>query len=179
MKIPLAHGAGGGFDELLLLVAVFFLVFGIVRIADRTTTWSRRRLGIPMIVVALATGALPIVFRLSEPTPSATRIASTARVGFVSPQPGSTVTGSFVDVEVRLDGGKLEPAATRRLKPDVGHLHLYLDGRLYSMTEGTRQRIDLADRTAGEHLLRVEFVALDHGPFDPPVIAETRFVLEK
>jgi hypothetical protein len=30
---------------------------------------------------------------------------------------------------------------------------------------------------AGTHTLRAEFVALDHGPFRPPVIAEVTFAV--
>ena len=48
-----------------------------------------------------------------------------------------------------------------------------LDGKLVSMTSGTSQL--LQGLTAGEHLLQVEFVANDHAPFDPRVLAAVTF----
>ncbi len=41
------------------------------------------------------------------------------------------------------------------------------------MTSGTSQL--LADLTPGEHLIQVEFVANDHAPFDPRVLAAVTF----
>ena len=48
-----------------------------------------------------------------------------------------------------------------------------LDGKLVSMTSGTSQL--LQGLTPGEHLLQVEFVANDHAPFDPRVLAAVTF----
>lgn len=174
MMIPLAHGAGGSFDELLLLAAGTFLAFGIARTFEKKASRRRRSVGVAMIVAALGLAAVPIVFRAGA-QPSTARIASTARVEIISPKPGELVTGSFVDVVVALKGGRLVPAATTRLKPDEGHLHLSVDERLYSMTQGERQRVNLSGIAPGEHLLQVEFVAADHGPFSVPVIAVSTF----
>jgi hypothetical protein len=176
--IPLAHGAGGGFDELALLAAVFLLIFGIVRLAEKQAAKRRRLMGIPMIVLALGLGSLPVVFRLGAQQMAKVRIASSAQVTIVSPQQGASVTGSFLNIVVQLRGGRIVPLASTNLKPDRGHLHISLDGRLYSMTEGLRQRIDLAGLKPGEHLLFVEFVATDHGPFAPRVTSVSTFVLE-
>ena len=57
--------------------------------------------------------------------------------------------------------------------PDEGHLHVILDDQLISMTGDTQQV--LTDLTPGQHLLKVEFVASDHFPFDPRVIAAVAF----
>jgi hypothetical protein len=48
-----------------------------------------------------------------------------------------------------------------------------LDDQLISMTEGLEQTI--ADLTPGLHRIQVEFVASDHAPFDPRVVAVTEF----
>jgi hypothetical protein len=65
------------------------------------------------------------------------------------------------------------PQTTTELSPDEGHLHVLLDDTLISMTEGLEQRI--RDVEPGLHRLTVEFVATDHAPFDPRVVAVTTF----
>jgi hypothetical protein len=176
--IPLGHGSGGSFDELLLLAGGSLLTFGIVRAFDKKSATRRRSAGIAMIVAALGLVALPIFFRFGAQPTAKVRIASGAQVEIISPSPGALVRGSFLDVVVRVRGGKLVPATTTRLKPDEGHLHLSVDERLYSMTQGEHQRVNLNGMTPGEHLLQVEFVALDHGPFNPPVIAVSTFTVD-
>jgi len=59
-----------------------------------------------------------------------------------------------------------------RLVPNDGHIHLYLDGSLISMTTGLDAQIAASP---GLHELRAEFVALDHGPFQPQVVATVTF----
>jgi hypothetical protein len=48
-----------------------------------------------------------------------------------------------------------------------------LDGQLISMNYQLQNAIP--DVTPGPHLLQAEFVASDHAPFDPRVIAVTSF----
>ena len=48
-----------------------------------------------------------------------------------------------------------------------------IDGALVSMSSGTTQL--LTDLQPGDHLLQVEFVANDHAPFDPRVLAAVTF----
>ena len=71
-----------------------------------------------------------------------------------------------VSVELRLDGGTIVPITSLHLVPNEGHIHLYLDDALLSMTGLDTQIIVLP----GTHTLRAEFVAVDHGPFRPPVV---------
>jgi hypothetical protein len=49
---------------------------------------------------------------------------------------------------------------------------------MVSMTYGVVQLVDLTGVAPGPHLLRAEFVAADHGPFDPRVTAMEQFVTE-
>lgn len=108
----------------------------------------------------------------SSPTPIA-RPSSSAQLAVASPSNGEIVRGSTVDLRVELEGAKLVPQTTTNIQPDEGHLHVLLDDELISMTEGTEQEIP--DVSAGTHRLTVEFVASDHAPFDPRVVAVVAF----
>ena len=110
-------------------------------------------------------------------SPSATvateRPTSSAELSIASPRNGERVTGDSVRLEIDLQGAEVVEQTSTDLRPDEGHLHVMLDGTLVSMTSGTSQR--LTDLTPGEHLLQVEFVANDHAPFDPRVLAAVTF----
>ena len=110
----------------------------------------------------------------SAPTPtSSDRPASTAKLSIVAPRNGQVVHGTTVELKVILKDAKIVPASTAAIVPDEGHLHVILDDRLISMTGDTQQLI--SNLTPGQHLLKVEFVASDHAPFDPRVIAGVAF----
>ena len=74
-----------------------------------------------------------------------------------------------------LTGGRIVASASTTLTPDTGHIHLSLDGKLISMTYGLVQVVDLSGTATREHTLQAEFVAADHGPFDPRVTAAVTF----
>jgi hypothetical protein len=107
------------------------------------------------------------------------RPASTATLGFDRPSPGQVVPANDaqLDVVMTLDGGRIVDAASTTLTPDTGHIHLSLDGTLVSMTYGLVQLVDIRGLSPGEHTLDAEFVAADHGPFDPRVTAQTTFTI--
>ena len=87
------------------------------------------------------------------------------------------MSGSALGVTIEVQNGKVVPSSTTKLTSDTGHLHLYIDGRLVSMgSDGLRESLPIADLGAGQHRLRVEFVAADHGPFEPRVQATVAFV---
>jgi hypothetical protein len=105
--------------------------------------------------------------------PSSDRPSSTAKLAIVLPKVGEVVHGSNVDLRVKLQDAKLVPATTTHIVPDEGHLHVILDDTLISMTQGLEQTIP--DVAPGEHRIMVEFVASDHAPFDPRVVAVVAF----
>jgi hypothetical protein len=110
------------------------------------------------------------------PTPGA-RPSSPAQISIVSPKEGSVVRGPSVLVRVKIVGATIVPATTRAITPTTGHLHLSLDGKLISMNYQATQT--LPDVPPGTHVLKIEFVAADHLPFDPRVITGVTFTVKK
>lgn len=106
-------------------------------------------------------------------SPAAERPSSPADLAIVQPKTGRVVEGSTVLLQVSLEGAKLVPQTTTDISPDEGHLHVLLDDKLISMTEGLEQEI--ADVVPGTHRITVEFVASDHFPFDPRVVSVVAF----
>jgi hypothetical protein len=113
-----------------------------------------------------------------SPTPSvsADRPASTAKLAIVSPKNGQVVTGTTVQMKVSLKDATIVQTTTTDIVPDEGHLHVILDDQLISMTGETTQL--LSNLTPGQHLLKVEFVATDHAPFDPRVLTAVAFEVQ-
>jgi hypothetical protein len=132
-------------------------------------------------------GAVVLVFPLlmlagcskgsGAPAPSP-RPSSTARLEILSPTNGQTFQGSDVQVAVKLGltGARIVPATTRNITPDTGHVHIYLDNQIVTMNFSLDGQIPHV--TAGQHILRAEFVASDHLPFDPRVFESVTFVVQ-
>ena len=72
-----------------------------------------------------------------------------------------------------LAGAKIISHTTTRIRPDQGHIHLLVDGKLVAMNYGLRER--LPQLPPGQHVVQVEFVAADHAPFDPRVLTQAAF----
>jgi hypothetical protein len=104
--------------------------------------------------------------------PSA-RPSSPAKVQIVTPTTGEVIHGPVVEVRVRLENATIVAVTTTNIAPDKGHLHLYLDDEIESMNFSTSAKLTAVQ--PGLHVLRVEFVASDHLPFDPRVIAQVAF----
>ena len=68
-----------------------------------------------------------------------------------------------LSIHLRINGGKIVPITSLHVVTNEGHVHLYLEGSLLSMT-GLDTRTIVLPR---EHTLRAEFVAVDHGSFRP------------
>jgi hypothetical protein len=137
----------------------------------------RRRTLVLTVALALAFPACGGSSDGSGPTSpaglAADRPASTAELSIVAPRTGQVIEGSKVELRVKLEGAKIVPATTTNIVPDEGHLHVLLDDRLISMTQGVDQVI--RDVAPGEHRITVEFVASDHAPFDPRVVSVVAF----
>lgn len=134
--------------------------------------------------VVLAVSAAIVPRRIFGPTgipsvsPAAVRPASTATIAIAQPTDGEAVPGPTLDVVMTLSGGTIVDTASTRLTPTTGHIHLSLDGTLVSMTYGLVQEISLQGLAPGRHVLQAEFVAADHGPFEPRVTDSATFTID-
>jgi hypothetical protein len=146
---------------------------------ERLPAWAGPGLIVAGVIILAASTVVPrAIFgpTSSLPTPgTGPRIASTARLAIEQPRDGAVAHGRELDVVLDLQGGRVVEATTRDVTPDTGHIHLSVDGTLVSMTYGTVQVVDLRPYGPGEHELSAEFVAADHAPFAPPVIATVTF----
>jgi hypothetical protein len=126
-------------------------------------------------VLALLAGCAPTT-QATAPPPTAAkppasdqasgRPSSSAALSITSPQDGGVVSGPTVHVVVALQGATIVSATTTSIRPDQGHIHLYVDNVLVSMNYGTEQDVTLGP---GTHVLKAEFAASDHAPFSPRV----------
>jgi hypothetical protein len=182
----LAHA--GGAPETLSVI----LLFGGIWVG--WAGWSRiKGKGFPRLPMggayALMAGAVglalsaafvpPMIWgpalKLKPPPPASVRPRSTASIHIVEPKPGATESGPNLDIVMTLPGGTIVDYTSTKLTPNTGHIHLLMDGRLISMTYGLVQEISLQGVTPGPHTLTAEFVAADHGPFDPNVSTSVTF----
>jgi hypothetical protein len=99
------------------------------------------------------------------------RPASSATVTIKSPTEGQQVTGSMVHVEVAVDGATVVQATSTNIRPDQGHVHLFIDGNLQYMQYTLVQ--DFGPLKPGTYQMKAEFVAADHFPFNPRVYSKT------
>ena len=105
------------------------------------------------------------------------RPSSPAKVQILTPTNGEVIHGPVVEVRLRLQNATIVAATTSSITPDEGHLHLYLDDQIESMNFSTSAKLSAV--RPGLHVLRVEFVASDHLPFDPRVIAQVAFEVKR
>jgi hypothetical protein len=129
--------------------------------------WARVALAIAVTVLAAGCGSAAVT---ATPSPATTaagpRPSSPATVEIVSPAAGAKISGASVHVVLRLTGARIVAATTTTIRPDEGHIHLYVDNVLVSMNYGLEQDIAVHP---GTWVLKAEFVASDHAPFSPRV----------
>jgi hypothetical protein len=179
VSIPLADGTGSSLDEgvqSLLFLATLMLAW-VAASRIRETGFRRLPKAAGWVALVLAGGALAAAFVVPprlRPTIATIRPTTGARLEILSPRPGQEFRGDPADVPVslRLTGGRIVGFTSTRLMPNEGHIHLILDGRLVSMTSSMDQMLPLSP---GTYRLQAEFVAVDHGPFDPPVTTSVTF----
>jgi hypothetical protein len=106
----------------------------------------------------------PVAVETPDP---AGRPPSPVTIRIVSPIPGDVVHGTTLRVAVALTGGTVVQATTTRIRPDQGHVHLYLDNTLVYMNYTLEQDVPVHLGENGS--IRAEFVAADHFPFNPRV----------
>jgi hypothetical protein len=109
------------------------------------------------------------------PTTAAARPASTAKLTILTPRNGQTLSRQASEVRLNLLGAKIVSHTTTRIRPDQGHIHLLVDGKLVAMNYGLNER--LPKLSPGQHLVQVEFVAADHAPFEPRVLTQAAFTV--
>ncbi len=115
------------------------------------------------------------------PTPTTQasgRPSSPAKLTILSPTNGQSFKdGQIIPVNVKLTGARIVRQATTHITPTTGHLHLYVDNAIVSMNYQTTNQ--LKGVKPGVHVMKVEFVAADHLPFDPRVIQAVTFQVSK
>ncbi len=141
----------------LLAVAVIALVALGACTSGAPAAWTTSPSAASPSAVGAASGS----------TSNVTRPSSTAQLTIVSPTANQVVTGTSLHVVVGLTGATIVTATSTDIRPDQGHIHLYIDNNLVSMNYGTTQDVPAVP---GTHVLRAEFVASDHFPFNPRVV---------
>ena len=138
-------------------------------------TPRRYRLAMPRVLLAAAVGLLlaacsngAVATLPAVPGSLGPRPSSPATVQILQPTANSTVTGTTVHVVLKLTGATIVTQTTTDIRPDRGHLHLTVNGVLVSMNYGLEQDIPVQPGTL---VLRAEFVAADHAPFNPRVLS--------
>jgi hypothetical protein len=104
------------------------------------------------------------------------RPSSPAKLAIVAPRNGAAVPAENAQLRVSLSKAKIVNVTSRNIKPDEGHIHVLVDDRLVTMNYQLSGKLPKLD--PGTHVVKVEFVAADHLPFDPRVIAQAAFVVK-
>ena len=176
--VPLAHVSRTVGAAIGLAFVSLAAVFGVAALILFDTkgkgphrgrlAWGAAALAGVSVVLAYA---FPVILGATAFRPHAT-----ARLEIVSPAPGEVFRGNpaEVPIELRLVGGRIVAASSARAVANVGHIHLYIDGKLISMSPKLRDQAELGP---GAHRIEAEFVAGDHGPFNPRVRASVAFTV--
>jgi hypothetical protein len=140
------------------------------------TPWTIAAAVVTAILVGCGSGATDTPAPTGATAIASQRPSSTAKLSIISPSTGDILPAGDITLRVKLTGATIVAITSTKLEPDQGHLHVILDDQLISMTSGTTTT--LSNVGPGTYLLKVEFVANDHAPFDPRVIAATSFTVK-
>ena len=134
--------------------------------------------GLAMLLVLAACSKAAGSVRPSESALGSPRPSSPAHVRILAPTDGQVFKGTSVEVPVQLalSGARIVPATTQHITPDTGHVHIFLDNQIVAMNFKLTDVIP--NVRPGLHVLRAEFVASDHLPFDPRVFTSVTFRVE-
>ncbi len=122
-----------------------------------------------LAAITTACGSSPEPTTSGSSSTAAQRIASPAQLVITTPKDGAVVTGGTVHVEVQVIGATVVQQTSQDISPTQGHVHLLLDGVLTYMSYTLKQ--DIPVNHPGTYVLRAEFVASDHAPFNPRVMS--------
>ncbi|HEY7280785.1 MAG TPA: hypothetical protein VID47_04240 [Actinomycetota bacterium] len=136
-------------------------------------------LGLALVAtMTVACGGGPGGGATTPSTQTSGRPSSPAKLTILSPTDGEAFkAGQIIPVDVKLTGAKIVRQTTTHITPTTGHLHLYVDNAIVSMNYQTTNQ--LKGVKPGVHVMKVEFVASDHLPFDPRVIQAVTFQVTK
>jgi hypothetical protein len=169
------HTLGQNIVETLLLLASIAIACAAVRLRNvrvfgraGPASWTMGMLAVAALVLAFVVPSM-LGIKIASVRPS-----TNAKITILSPRPHQVLRGDPVTIQVRLrvTGARIVTQTSTHLSPDKGHIHLYLDGMLVTMAYATSTTIEASPHI---HRLRAEFVAVDHGPFSPPVTASVTF----
>jgi hypothetical protein len=171
----IARGPGEAFGLLFVSLTAVFAVAAFYLFKPPGARRPHPALG--KVAAGLAVASLVLAYALPimvTRTWAATRPSATARLLILSPLPDVLYPGdpATVPILLRLEGGQLAPATSTRVASNIGHIHVSLDAKLISTVTTLSGRISV---DSGRHVLRAEFIAGDHGPFNPPVEVSASF----
>jgi hypothetical protein len=165
-----------GVSTVLFVLAALLGWVGVRRLRGRGFPGLPRAGAGVVLALAVASALLALVLPPILRPDAGARPSTRARLAFVSPTAGQAFRGdpASVPIVLHLTGGRVVGFTSTKLIPDTGHVHLLVDGRLVLMTASLRRHVEAPP---GRHTLVAEFVAVDHRPFDPRVIASVTFTV--
>jgi hypothetical protein len=172
--LVLAHVGACSRSEAISTLVVIGLIVGAVVRPWRPPTLKGR--GTATLACVVLVGSLTLSgcggTGGKNRTTTVNRPTTTAKLRIVRPA-ANEQTGPDTTVEIELQGARVVPQTSGPLRPDEGHIHVSVDGKLVSMAYETTQ--ELHALTPGSHTLQAEFVAADHVPFRNRVTAAVIF----
>jgi hypothetical protein len=169
------HTLGQNLVETVLLLASVGLACAAVWVRNvrvfgspGPASWAVGMLAVAALVLAFVVPSM-LGIKIASVRPS-----TNAKITILSPRPHQVLRGDPATFRVRLrvTGAHIVTQTSTHLSPDKGHIHLYLDGMLVTMAYATSTTIEASPDI---HRLQAQFVAVDHGPFSPPVTASVTF----